>query len=73
MAAAIDGIIDIQTQIQNLIGLHNEKLKDITDEKQKQFMKGVIVGLQRALLTIPLLETIDEVATVTGTVLFFGK
>ena len=57
---AIDGIIDIQTKIQNLIGLHNEKLKDITDEKKKEFLKGVITGLQRALLTIPLLETLDE-------------
>jgi len=56
----IDAIIDTQTQIQNLIGLHNDKLKDITDEKQKQFMKGIIAGLQRALLTIPLIETLED-------------
>ena len=57
---SIDAIIDTLTQIQNLTGVYNDKLKTITDENQKQFVKGVIVGLQRALLAIPLLETLED-------------
>jgi hypothetical protein len=56
---AIDALIDVQIQIQKLIGLHNDKLKTITDENQKQFVKGVITGLGRSLLTIPLIETLE--------------